>query len=147
METKVCEHLGTSDHCSIRMDIAVNQYIPNATIEKRVWLKSRAHWVGCEQSCQALNISLAISDPHPMAKTNSMLSTVLARHVPSKIIKIRTNDQPWFDESCRRAYHDKQTRFNVWRRNQHELLLISLLSLGKLPIEFTIGLRGHLMSV
>ena len=118
VETKVCEYLGTSDHCSIRMDIAVNQYIPNATIEKRVWLKSRADWVGCEQSCQALSISDAISDPHPMAKINNMLSTVLARHVPSKIIKIRTNDQPWFDESCRRAYHDKQTKFNAWRRNR-----------------------------
>ena len=118
VESKVCEYLGTSDHCSIRVDIAVNQYIPNATIEKNVWLKSRADWAGCEQSCRALNISDAISDPNPKGKINSMISSVLTRHVPSKIIKIRTNDQPWFDESCRRAYHDKQTKFNAWRSNK-----------------------------
>ena len=118
VDAKVCEMLGTSDHCSIRIDIAVNQHIPNATIQRRVWLKSRADWIGCEDSCRALNISDAISDPHPMAKLNDMLSTILARHVPSRIIKIRTNDQPWFDESCRRAYHDKQSKFNAWRRNR-----------------------------
>ena len=118
VEAKVSECLGTSDHCSIRMDISVNQYIPNATIERRVWLKSRADWIRCEESCQALNVSEAISDPRPMAKTNDMLSTVMARHIPSRIIKIRTSDLPWFDESCRQAYHEKQTKFNTWRRNR-----------------------------
>ena len=118
VKASVCENLGTSDHCSIRIDISVNQYIPNATIEKRVWLKSRACWDGCEASCQALNFTQVLSDSHPMAKANELLYTVLATHVPSKIIKIRTNDQPWFNESCRQAYHDKQTKFNAWRRNQ-----------------------------
>ena len=120
VEAKVCEYLGTSDHCSIRMNIDVNQYIPNATIERRVWLKSRADWIGCEESCQALNFSDAITDPRPMAKTNDMLSTVMARHIPSRIIKIRTSDLPWFDESCRRAFHEKQTKFNAWRRNRSQ---------------------------
>ena len=65
-----------------------------------------------------LNFSDAISDPHPMARTNNMLSSIMSRHIPTRIIKIRTSDQPWFDVSCRRAYHDKQTKFNIWRRNQ-----------------------------
>ena len=47
-----------------------------------------------------------------------MISTVLTRHVPSMIIKICTCDQPWFDESCKRVYHDKQTTFNAWRRTK-----------------------------
>ena len=43
VKSKVCEYIGTSDHCAIEMDISVNQYIPNATVSKTVWLKSRAN--------------------------------------------------------------------------------------------------------
>ena len=79
VDTKVCSNVGTSDHSAIKMDISVNQYIQNATIEKNVWLKSRADWIGYEESFRALNFSNAISNPHPMAKANDMLSAVMAR--------------------------------------------------------------------
>ena len=116
--SKVCEFIGTSDHCAIEMNISVNQYVPNSVIEKKVWLKSRANWDPIDQACKALNISEAIQDQHPMHRLNQMLLPILERHVPRKIIKIRTNDQPWFDDTCRRAYHDKQTKFNVWQHRK-----------------------------
>ena len=47
-----------------------------------------------------------------------MLMAILIRCVPKKVINFRTNDQPWFDDTCRRAHHDKQTKFNAWRRNR-----------------------------
>ena len=100
------------------MNISVNQYVPNATIEKKVWLKSRANWDAIDQACAALNISEVLLDEHPMRRLNRMLMPILERHVPRKTIKIRTNDKPWFDDTCRRAYHEKQTRFNAWRRNK-----------------------------
>ena len=95
------------------MIISVNQHIPNATIEKTIWLKSRANWDAIDQACKALNISEAILDQHPMHKLNSMLMLILERHIPRKVIKIRTNDQPWFDDACRRSYHDKQRSINI----------------------------------
>ena len=118
VNAKVCDFIGTSDHCAIEMSISVNQYIPNATIEKLVWLKSRANWDAIDQECSILNISEAIHDDHPMGRFNHMLMSILERHIPRRIIKIRTNDKPWFDDSCRRAYHDKQTKLNAWRRNR-----------------------------
>ncbi|XP_066941958.1 uncharacterized protein [Macrobrachium rosenbergii] len=36
VKSKVCEFIGTSDHCTIELDISVNPYIPNATIGKTV---------------------------------------------------------------------------------------------------------------
>ena len=120
VETKVCENLGSSDHSSLRMEISVNQYVPNATIEKTVWLKSRGNWAALKHCCQNLNISNVISNANPMHKLNSMLMAMCERYIPRKIIKIRTNDQPWFDDNCRRAYHDKQTKFNLWRRNRSQ---------------------------
>ena len=117
VDAKVCEFIGTSDHCGIVMNVSVNQHIPNATIEKRIWLKSRANWDAIDQDCVALNISEAISDPNPMFTLNRMLMPILERHIPRKVIKIRTSDQPWFDETCRRAYHNKQTNYKIWRCN------------------------------
>ena len=118
VKTKVCEFIGRSDHCGIEVSISVNQHIPNTTMEKTVWLKSRANWDRIDQACKALNISEIINDPHPMSKLNQMLIAIAERYIPRKVIKIRTNDQPWFNEACRQAYHDKQARFNVWRRNR-----------------------------
>ena len=118
VDAKVSEFIGTSDHCGIAMNVSVNQHIPSATIEKRIWLKSRANWDAIDHDCAGLNISEALSDPNPMSKLNGMLISILGRHVPRKVIKIRTSDQPWFDESCRLAYHNKQTKFKIWRRNR-----------------------------
>ena len=118
VNAKVCEFIGTSDHCAIEMNISVNQYVPNSTIEKKVWLKSRANWDAIDQECKTLNISEALRDEHPMRRLNQLLMPILERHVPRKIIRIRTNDKPWFDDTCRRAYHDKQTKFNAWQRNK-----------------------------
>ena len=120
VKTRVCGYIGTSDHCPIEMDISVNQHIPNATIEKTVWLKSRVNWDGLVEACRVLNISDSISDPNPMAKLNKMLMDILVIVVPRKVIKIRTNDQPWFDDTYRRVYHDKQTKFNIWRLNHSQ---------------------------
>ena len=84
VNAKVSEFIGSSDHCAIEMVVSVNQYIPNATIEKRIWLKSRANWDAVDEACRALNISETIQDQHPTHKLNRMLMSVLERHIPKK---------------------------------------------------------------
>ncbi|MEL7079479.1 MAG: reverse transcriptase family protein, partial [Cyanobacteria bacterium J06582_2] len=121
VEAKVSEFVGTSDHCSLSISVRVNQRIPSATIEKRIWLKSRANWDAIEQEFAALNISDIIRNPSPIAKLNEMMLFIVERHIPRRVIKIRTSDKPWFNENCRRAQQNKQTKFNIWRRNRsHE---------------------------
>ena len=56
-----------------------------------------------------------------MRALNHVLLEACNRHIPRKTILLHTNDQPWFDESCKRAHHRKQTLFHVWRRNQSQL--------------------------
>ena len=72
-----------------------------------MWLKSRADCDWYKEGCRALNFSNTIPDPDPMTRTNYVFNTILTRH-----------DQPQFDESYRRAYYDKQTKFNAWRHNR-----------------------------
>lgn len=79
------------------MDVSVNQYIPNATIGKTVWLKSRTNWDRIIEACQVLNISDAVLDPDPK-KLNKMLMAIIVRYIPRKAIKFRANDQPCFDD-------------------------------------------------
>ena len=88
VNAKVCEFIGTSDHCAIEMNISVNQYVPNSTIEKKVWLKSRVNWDAIDQECKTLNISEALRDENPMRRLNQLLMPILERHVPRKIIRI-----------------------------------------------------------
>ncbi|MEL7520149.1 MAG: reverse transcriptase family protein, partial [Cyanobacteria bacterium J06553_1] len=118
VEAKVSEFVGSSDHCSLSINVSVNQRIPRSTIEKRIWLKSRANWEAIDQDYAALNISDAIKDQSPVSKLNEMMRSISERHIPQRVIKIRTSDKPWFDENCRRAHHNKQTKYNIWRRNR-----------------------------
>ena len=42
--------------------------------------------------------------------------SVIADHVPKRVILIRSRDKPWFDAECCRAYELKQRVFSAWRR-------------------------------
>ena len=47
---KLCEFICSSDHCATEVIVSVNQLIPNATIEKIIWLKSKANWDAIDEA-------------------------------------------------------------------------------------------------
>ena len=44
VEAKVTTPVGNSDHCGLAIQVTINQNIPNHSITKKVWIKSRANW-------------------------------------------------------------------------------------------------------
>ena len=49
---------------------------------------------------------------------NLHLSLLVGRYVPTKIIRVRNKDKPWFDDLCRRAFDIKQEAHLRWTRDR-----------------------------
>ena len=59
--------------------------------------------------CLGLNGLLNIwSANNPVEILNEYLSLLVGRYVPTKVIRVRNKDKPWFDDQCRRAFDLKQ---------------------------------------
>ena len=41
---------------------------------------------------------------NPIQVLNEHLSLLVGRYVPTKVIRVRNKDKPWFDDQCRRAF-------------------------------------------
>ena len=46
------------------------------------------------------------------------MSLLVVRYVPTKVIRVRNNDKPWFDDQCRRAFDLKQEAHLRWTRDR-----------------------------
>ena len=51
--------------------------------------------------------NICLSD-NPVEVLNEHLSLLVGRYVPTKIIRVRNKDKPWFDDQCRHAFGLKQ---------------------------------------
>ena len=40
---------------------------------------------------------------NPVEVLNEHMSLLVARYVPTKVIRVRNKDKPWFDDQCRSA--------------------------------------------
>ena len=54
---------------------------------------------------------------NPVEVLNEHLSLLVGRYVPTKIIRVRNKDKPWFDDLCRRAFDLKQEAHLRWTRD------------------------------
>ena len=41
---------------------------------------------------------------------------IIGRFALTTVLRSRSGDKPWFDGSCRRPHHAKQTAYRVWIR-------------------------------
>ena len=48
------------------------------------------------------------SASNPVGVVNEHLSLLVGRYVPTKVIRVRNKDRPWFDDQSRRAFNLKQ---------------------------------------
>ena len=110
--------LGTSDHFFLSAKFQLNSPIPDFTTSRRVNLMSRVNWEAVENEISAIEWSLITDHPSPADKFNDVVGRIITRFVPSKIIKFRSKDRPWFDNDCRIAFHRKQTAFHRWSRQR-----------------------------
>ena len=110
--------IGDSDHSSISTTISTNQRVPNFCVSKTVYQKSRIPWDALREDVSDLPWPLILSSEQPITLFNQLISTIVDRRIPKIVIKIRNNDEPWFDRECRLAFDRKQTAYLNWNRTR-----------------------------
>ena len=63
---------------------------------------------------------------NPLEVLNEHLSLLVGRYVPTKVIRVRNKDEPWFDDQCRHAFGCKQEAHLRWTRDSSRLTRESL---------------------
>ena len=91
--------IGNSDHSSLSAVILMAQQV--------IWNMV----CGARQYLPWLNIWSA---DNPVEVLNEHLLLLVGRFVPTKIIRVRNKDKPWFDEQCRNAFGLKQGAHLRW---------------------------------
>ena len=87
-------------------------------VSRKVFLKHQVNWntvCGAIQNPPWRNIWLADT---PVEVLNDHLSLLVGRYVPTKVMRVRNKDKPWFDNQCRHAFGLKQEAHLRWTRNR-----------------------------
>ena len=96
--------LGNSDHSPLPAVISMAQAVPNLCVSWKVFLKHQVNW---NTVCGAIRElpwhNICLSD-NPVEVLNEQLSLLVGRYVPTKVIRVRNNDKPWFDDQRRHAF-------------------------------------------
>ena len=58
------------------------------------------------------------SADNPVDVLNEHLSLLVGRYVPTKVIRVRNKDKPWFDDQCRHDFDLKQEAHLRWTRDR-----------------------------
>ena len=58
------------------------------------------------------------SADNPVEALNEHLLLLIGRFVPTKVIRVRNKDTPWFDDQCRHAFGLKQEAHLRWTRDR-----------------------------
>ena len=109
--------IGNSDHFSLSAVISMTQAVPNLCVSRKAFLKHQVNWnevCGAIRDLPCRNIWLA---DNPVEVLNDRLSLLVGRYVPTKVIRVRNKDKPWFDDQCRHAFGLKKEAQLRWTRD------------------------------
>ena len=102
--------LGSSDHSSLSIAISIAHAIPNLCVSRRELLKHQVN-------LGVLPWRRIWSADNPVERLNVDLSQLVERFVPTKVIRVRNKDKPWFNDDCRCAFDFKQEAHLRWTRD------------------------------
>ena len=92
--------------------------VPNLCESRKVFLK---HQVNSNTVCGAIRLlpwhNIWLSD-NPVEVLNEHLSLLVGRYEPTKVIRVRNEDKPLFDDQCRHAFSLKQKAHLWWTRDR-----------------------------
>ena len=110
--------IGNSDHSSLSAVVSMAQAVPNLCVSRKVFLKHQVNW---NTVCSAIRElpwrNIWLSD-NSVEVLNEHLSLLIGRYVPTKVIRVRNKDKPWFDDQCRHAFSLKQEADLRWPRDR-----------------------------
>ena len=110
--------IGNSDHSSLSAVISMAQVVPNMCVSRKVFMKHQVNWntlCGARRDLPWRNIWLA---DNPVEVLNEHLPLLVGCYVPTKVIRVRNKDKPWFDDQCRHAFGFKQEAYLRWTRDR-----------------------------
>ena len=84
------------------------QALLNLCVSRKVFLKHQVNWNTVCGAVQDLPWRNIWSTDNPVDVLNEHLLLLVRRFVPTKIIRVRNKDKPWFDDQCRHAFGLKQ---------------------------------------
>jgi len=113
--------IGSSDHCSLACKIQLDFPMPDFTLTRQVFLKSRINWNGVYPAFNSIVWRNVYNAPCPVEAFNLLLLDIITKFVPSKTLKSRSHDKAWFNERCHQAYRDKHAAYNLWSANRTRL--------------------------
>ena len=96
--------IGNSDHSSLSAVISMAQAVPNLCVNRKFFLKHQVNW---NTVCGAIR-ELPWRNTLLVEVLNEHLSLLVGRYVPTKVIRVRNKDKPWFDDQYRHAFCLKQ---------------------------------------
>ena len=88
----VVASIGNSDHSSLSAVISMAQGFPNLCVSRKVFLKHQVNWNTVYGGIQDL------------PRRNIWLPLLVDRYLPTKVIRVRNKDKPWFDDQCTCAF-------------------------------------------
>ena len=99
--------IGNSDHSSLSAVISTAQVVPNFCVSRKVFLK-QVNWNTVCGAMRDLPWRNIWPSDNPVEVLNEHLSLLVRCYAPTKIIRVRNKDKPWFDDQCRRAFDLEQ---------------------------------------
>ena len=87
-------------------------------MRRKVFLKHQVNWnTVCSAIRELPSRNIWLSD-NPVEVLDKHLSLMVGRYVPTKVIRVRNKDKPWFDDQCRRPFSLKQEAHLRWTRDR-----------------------------
>ena len=106
--------IGNSDHSSLSAVISMAQAVPNVCVSRKVFLKQHVNWNTVCGAIRELPWRYIWLSDNPVEALNKPISLLVGRYVPTKVIRVRNKDKPWFDDQCRHAFGLKQEAHLRW---------------------------------
>ena len=94
------------------------QAIPNLCVSRRVLLKHRVNWSAFCDAIGVLPWRSIWSADNPVERLNVHLSQLVERFVQTKVIHVRNNDKPWFDDDGMLVFDIRQGAHLWWTRDR-----------------------------
>ena len=110
--------IGNSDHSSLSAVISMAQAVPNLCVSRKVFLKHQVNWNTVCGSIRELPWRNIWLSDCPVEVLNEHLSLLVGRYVPTKVIRVRNKDKPWFYDQCKHAFCLKQEAHLRWTRDR-----------------------------
>ena len=87
----------------------------------KVFLKHQVNWNRICGATQHLPWRNIWSADNPVEVLKAYLLLLVGRFFPTKVIRVRNKDEPWFDDQFRHAFGLKQEAHLWWTRNRSQV--------------------------